>query len=154
MFGDDKGDPLPAPLAGYVTIGNNQARREVAERLGATGKLFGPVLVHPKAVVCLSIFGHGTVVMAGAVVQANTRVGKHAIINTNASVDHDCEIGDYAHIAPGAVLCGGVKVGEGALIGAGAVIVPGVKVGKWRLVKAGTVVKEDVPDAEVASVNS
>jgi acetyltransferase-like isoleucine patch superfamily enzyme len=73
--------------------------------------------------------------MAGSIVQANARIGKHCIINTGATVDHDCIVEDYAHIAPGAHLCGGVHVGEGALVGVSVGLEPGTHVPAWHIVK-------------------
>ena len=88
----------------------------------------------------------GTVVFAGAIIQPNSKIGKHVIINTGASIDHDNIIGDYAHVSPKAALCGHVEVGEGSHVGVGAVVIPKVKIGKWCTIGAGTVVLKDVPD--------
>lgn len=156
QFADDGfgSQPHMLPEAGYVTIGKNDRRGLVAVRLGVAGKLFGPALIHPKASVARSSIGCGTVVMAGAIVQPDSLIGEHVIINTNSSVDHDCVIGNFCHVAPGATLCGNVTLGCGAFIGAGAIVAPGVRVGRWQFVKAGTVVKGDLPDAEVAAVDA
>ncbi|NLB74776.1 MAG: acetyltransferase, partial [Firmicutes bacterium] len=51
--------------------------------------------------------------LQGAIVNAGTVVGQHAILNTGCTIDHDCKIGSYAHISPGVNLAGGVTVGEG-----------------------------------------
>jgi sugar O-acyltransferase (sialic acid O-acetyltransferase NeuD family) len=142
------------PDSGYVTIGRNEMRERVAKRLKEAGKSFGAALIHPRAVFLRSTIACGSVVMAGAVVQPEVAIGKHAIINTNASVDHECTIGDYVHIGPGTTLCGDVTVQHGAFLGAGVVVVPGVRIGRWQFVRAGTVVKGDLPDAEVAAVDA
>lgn len=89
----------------------------------AFGKAF-----HPSAVISEeSEINEGTVVMQGAIIQSDVRLGKHCIINTGASVDHECVIDDYVHISPHCTLCGNVQVGEGTWIGAGSTIIPGVK---------------------------
>ena len=129
-----------------ITVGNNITRRTMAHRVK---HVFGKV-IHPTAIVSPSGKIHeGTVVMAGSIIQAETVVGKHSIVNTAASIDHDCLVGDYVHIAPRAVLCGEVNVQEGALIGAGSTILPGISIGKWAVVGAGSVVISDVPDFAV-----
>src|SRR5690606_21947196 len=87
----------------------------------------------------------GTVLMQGTIIQADTFIGKHAIINTRASIDHDSTVEDFVHISPGAILCGGVQIGEGTHIGAGAVILPGIKIGQWCKVGAGAVVAKNIP---------
>jgi acetyltransferase EpsM len=82
-------------------------------------------------------------------VQIDSRIGKHAIVNTSASIDHDCAIGDYVHLAPGVHLAGSVRVGEGAFIGIGASVIPGITIGAGAVVGAGAAVIRDVPDRAV-----
>lgn len=133
-----------------ISIGNNQIRRRIAEKLDVE---FGTA-IHPSAVVSPSAkIGEGTVVMPGAVINADAVIGKHCIINTGASVDHECIIGDYVHISPHATLCGNVHVGEGSWVAAGSVVLPGVKIGKWSVIGAGSVVAKDIPDGVLAVGN-
>lgn len=128
-----------------VSIGFNATRKKIVEKLNDNVR-YGTA-VHPKSVLSNTVaIAGGTVVMAGAVINIDTIVGKHCIINTNASVDHDCTIADYVHISPNVALCGNVSVGEGTHIGAGSVVIPGIKIGKWACIGAGTVVIRDVPD--------
>ena len=87
---------------------------------------------------------------AGAVIQPDTRIGRHAIINTGATVDHDCTVGSFVHIAPGVHLCGAVQVGEGTLIGVGASAIPGVSIGAWSVVGGGACCVRDIPDHSMA----
>jgi sugar O-acyltransferase (sialic acid O-acetyltransferase NeuD family) len=136
---------LPSALEGafIITVGNNKIRKEIAQRMSCSFAM----AVHPSAVLASGITpGEGTVIMAGAIVNTDTHLGRHVILNTSSSIDHDCRIGDFVHISPGAILCGGVQVGEGAHIGAGATIIPGISIGKWATIGAGAVVIRDVPD--------
>jgi len=127
-----------------VAIGDNRARRELAQWVEAQGFVLQSV-VHPLAVVAPSAtFGPGTLVMPGAVVNAEARIGANAIINTGAVIEHDCVVGEAVHVAPSAVLCGGACIGQGTLVGAGAVVLPGVRIGESLLVRAGTVVARDM----------
>ena len=127
-----------------VSIGVNKTRKKVVESLVCP---IAKAAIHNKAVVSPTVaIKEGTVVMAGAILNADVQVGKHCIINTGASVDHECVIEDYVHIAPHATLCGQVCVGEGTLIGVGASVVPCVKIGRWWTIGAGAVVLKDVSD--------
>lgn len=128
---------------GVLAVGSNQLRAELAERLHAKFAC----LIHPSAQVSKSVeCGDGTVIFHSAVVQADSKLGQHVIINTAASVDHGAVIDDFVHIGPNATLCGNVHVGRGTLVGAGAVIIPGIAIGRWCTVGAGSVVVQDVPD--------
>ena len=93
-----------------VSIGVNGIRKKVVERLDCD---VADAAVHPSAVVANTVsIDDGTVVMAGAVVNADAKIGKHCIVNTGALVGHECVIEDYVHIAPGVHLCGQVRVGD------------------------------------------
>lgn len=133
-----------------ISIGSNRVRKLISERYPLQ---YAPA-VHPKAQISESaVIGEGTVVMQGAIVQADAQIGRHCIINTGASVDHECRIGDFVHISPHATLCGNVHVGEGSWIGAGSTVIPGIKIGCWCTIGAGSVVVRDIPDGVTAYGN-
>ncbi len=130
-----------------IAVGDNAVREAIAARFD----LEWLTLVHPRAYVdSTASLGPGTVVMAGAVIQAETHIGAHVIINTSASVDHDCMVGDYVHIAPGARVAGGVVVGDNCFLGLGAIILPERRVGARTIVGAGAVVTHDLPEGVTA----
>lgn len=117
-----------------IAIGDNKSRKVEAEKL-SKDKFFS--VIHSWAYVAKDAhIGDGTVIMAGAVIEPNVRIGKHCIINTGATVSHDCVLEDYVHIAPGAHLCGGVRVGEGALVGVGVGVAPMAQIPAWHICKA------------------
>ena len=134
-----------------VALGDNHARADLTAELQEAG--FNPVvLVHPAAVGAETAeLGQGTVIFAGAVVQADARVGRAVIINTAATVDHDCIIGNGVHLSPGVHLGGEVKLGDYCWLGVGAVTVNQVTVGQDVTVGAGSCVIGDLPD-EVTAV--
>ena len=133
-----------------IAIGSNKIRRLLAERYEIDyAKAF-----HPNTSISSSVeIGNGSVVMAGVVIEADTLIGKHCIINTSSSINHECRLGDFVHISPNATLCGGVEVGEGSWIGAGAVVIQGIRIGKNCIVGAGAVVIRDVPDGTMVVGN-
>ena len=135
-----------------VAIGNNAIRAQVAEWLVANGGTLSEALVHPSAQVARGAgAGAGSVVMAGAVINSDSRIGRNAIVNTGAHIDHDCTIGDAVHIAPGVTLCGGIVVGNNTLIGAGAVVLPNLHIGKNVTVGAGVVVLDDIGEGKTVA---
>lgn len=151
IFKQDQYDPHFRPHAStLIAIGDNGLRKRIA----ATIVHEFTNAIHPSTLISESTsLGKGCMVLHGAIVQTDTRVGDHVILNTACQVDHDCAIGNFAHIAPGAVLCGGVSVGEGTLIGARAVVIPGKKIGAWVTVGAGSVIIDDIPDFAVVVGN-
>lgn len=135
----------------FISIGSNKIRKLIALR----DTQFDYIkLISKKANVSKrAIVQQGTVVMMGATLNSDVKIGKHCIINTNASVDHDCIIEDYVHISPNVGLAGNVEVGEGTHIGIGASVIQGVKIGKWSTIGAGSVIIKDIPDYAVVVGN-
>ena len=133
-----------------VAIGDNAIRKRVAE---FTKHPFVNA-IHSSAIISPRVkMGVGNMILHGVIIQAETEIGNHVIINTGAQVDHDCIVEDYVHIAPRVVLCGNVKVGSGTLIGAGATVIPGKTIGRWATIGAGSVVTKDIPDYAIAVGN-
>lgn len=139
-----KGSPF------IIAVGDNLHRAEISKFLKS--KFYK--VIHKSSIIDLTAtIGEGTVIYAGAVIQANTKIGKHVIINTLAGVDHDNVIEDFVHISPNVTLCGLVTVGRGTHIGAGAIVIPQTKIGEWCTIGAGAVIIKDIPDYAVVVGN-
>lgn len=138
-------------LGFVVSIGNphGRVRLELSSYLAGFG-VRPATVVHPTAWVDRTAkVGEGSQIMAGALVLAEARVGRHCIVNTKASVDHECVLADGVELAPGATLCGLVNCGVNAWICAGATILPRIRIGADAIVGAGGLVRQDVNDSEV-----
>ncbi|MFN8611573.1 MAG: acetyltransferase [Vulcanimicrobiota bacterium] len=135
----------------FVSLGDNRRRRAVFEQL-LEWKLPLATLIDPSAVLDETVtVGEGTVVMAGVVVNVDTRIGRNCILNTGCSVDHDGVIEDHAHLCPGTHLAGTVRVGEAAMLGTGCSVIPGRRIGAGTVVGAGAAVVRDLPENVVAT---
>lgn len=134
----------------HVALGNNARRVAIGRELEAAGFTLANA-ISPTAVLSPTArLGRGLAIMAGAVINADSRVGDLCIINTRASVDHDGIIGDGAHVAPGCALAGNVTVGHLAFLGVGTSVIPGVTIGDGATVGAGACVVRDIPPGAVA----
>jgi sugar O-acyltransferase (sialic acid O-acetyltransferase NeuD family) len=129
---------------GIVAVGDNGARRSLADKLDARG--FDLInAVHPSANLARNVtLGRNIVVAAGVLVCAHCQIGDSVILNTGCIVDHESLIGTATHICPGARLAGRVTVESGAFVGIGATIVQNTRVGFEAVVGAGAVVVNDV----------
>lgn len=143
----DLPDPAQFPPDQFrvtMGIGDNALRSRLGDRISAMGYEMPPI-VHKSAWVSKRAdLASGAVVMAGAVVQGETRIGRLTIVNTRAGVDHDSTVGCACHMAPGATLCGHVTLGGNVFIGAGATIINGISVCSDVTVGAGSVVAADI----------
>jgi UDP-perosamine 4-acetyltransferase len=134
--------------AAFVAIGDNAARRRVAQRCAEAGLTLTAAVSRYAMLSRTAQLGAGAAILPGAVVNAATRIGIGSIVNTNASVDHDGSIGNYVHIAPGVAIGGNVTIGDLAMIGTGARVLPGITVGEGAVVGAGAVVRYEVGAGE------
>ncbi len=151
-------DDLPrlTPLHGLkgtiIAIGDNAVRARVAARV----RELAPALsffaaIHPSASIASDVVvGEGTVVMAGAVVNPGSSIGRFCILNTNSSLDHDSTLGDFASLAPGATTGGTCSIGGYAAIGIRAVLTHGIHIGEHAVVGAGSVVMRSIDPLVVA----
>lgn len=129
----------------FVGLGDNSLRSRIFEKLKHQ-KFIN--IIDPSANVSNTVLlNEGIYIGKNACVNALSKIGKGAIINTAAIVEHDCDINDFVHIAPGAVLCGNVKVEKNSFIGANSVIKQGITIGSNVVIGAGSVVVKNVPDA-------
>ena len=143
---------LEPDVRAVIAVGSNADRYDLARKL--EGRIQWASIIHPAATVSpRAHLEEGVVIFAGAVVQPDTLVRRHAILNTGSRVDHDNDIGAFCHVAPGAVLTGMVTLREGVFVGAGAVVAPGVTLGEWSTVGAGAVVLQNIgPDLTYVGV--
>jgi sugar O-acyltransferase (sialic acid O-acetyltransferase NeuD family) len=109
-----------------------------------------PAIISPHAHVSKHAqIGEGSIIMHGAIVNANTKIGNNCIINNKSLIEHDAVIGDHCHIATGAILNGKVTVGYESFIGSGAITKQSIIIGNRCVIGAGTVIKTDIESNQV-----
>lgn len=124
-----------------IGIGSNAVRKNIDGKYDINWT----TLIHPSAQIAFNVtIEEGTVVMAGAVINACATIGRQCIVNSGSVVEHDNVIGDYVHISPGATLGGTVKVGESTHIGIGATVKNNVSICSQCVIGAGAVVVSDI----------
>jgi len=137
---------------GIIAIGDNWIRSIVRNKIQEIDDSFIFVsTIHPSAVIARGVtIGTGTVLMAGTVVNSNSRIGDFCIINTNASIDHDSKMNNFSSIAPGVTTGGNVSIGEFTAVSLGANVIHGVKIGKHSVIGSGSVALKNIDDYVVA----
>lgn len=129
-----------------VGVGSPEARFHIARRAQSAGARFVSA-VHPTATLTRWVtLAEGVVVMAGARMTSNIRVGGHSHINQNCTIGHDTVIQDFVSLHPGVNVSGDVHIRDGVLVGAGAVIVEKLTVGSWSRIGAGSIVLGSLGD--------
>lgn len=128
-----------------IAIGNAKIRERIARKLSDVSWY---TAIHPTAVISdMDVeIGHGSVVMANAVINAGARIGEHCIINTSAVVEHDNRIADFVHISVGAKLAGTVSIGKRSWVGIAACVSNNINVCDDCMIGAGAVVVKDIEE--------
>ena len=123
-------------------------RNVFIRQVTAQGFSFATV-IHPSAQLSRTcLVGEGSLVGAGVVIAAHTRIGKHTVINRGCLIGHHSEIGECCTLSPGANIAGQVKIQDMTFVGMGAQVLNNLKVGSHAIVGAGALVTRDVSDHE------
>jgi sugar O-acyltransferase (sialic acid O-acetyltransferase NeuD family) len=120
-----------------VAIGNNAVREQLHQKLKDLNFELA-IVIHPSAFVSRRAeIGAGTVVMAGAQVGVEARLGEGVILNSAAVVDHHCIVEDYGHLGTNASMAGGSLLGRGAWMQAGSCLGYGVRIAAREVLAVG-----------------
>ena len=132
---------------GIITIGDNWMRHKMAEKIKPILPGFNFITaVHPTASIARGVtIGAGSVLMAGVIVNSDSKIGEFCILNTRSSLDHDCVMGDFSSLAPGVITGGKVSIGAFSAISLNASIIHGVSIGEQTVLGAGAVALKDIP---------
>lgn len=131
------------PGIGY---GNLPARRAAYERALAQGyKFIG--FRHPQALIDPSaLVDESTVVLAGAMVDIETRIGPFCYLDLGARVGEWSQLAANCHLSAGAAVGGSVKVGMDTFLGMDVTIVNDITIGSHVFINACTLVHQNIPD--------
>ena len=132
---------------GLIAVGDNWTRHLLVEKVRSLSPGFQFVsAVHPLAVTARGVtIGAGSVLMAGVVVNSDSKIGDFCILNTKASLDHDCVMHDFSSLAPQATTGGNVTIGAFSAVSMGAAIIQGLKLGEHSVLGAGALAVDDIP---------
>jgi sugar O-acyltransferase (sialic acid O-acetyltransferase NeuD family) len=131
-----------------LCAGRGSGRASLASRLDIEDARYATV-IHPSVSLPRSSpVGVGSIVLAGCVLTASVRLGRHVVAMPKVVLTHDDVVDDYATLCAGAVLGGSVQVGPGAYLGMNASVKERVIIGADAVVGMGSIVLRDVPERE------
>ena len=139
-------------LGGIVAVGDNWLRRNLVHRILQIIPNFNFVtVIHPTVVLGKDVsIGKGTVIMARAVVNSNSRIHQHCIINTGSILEHDGELADYSSLAPRVSTGGHFRLGYCSAVSLGANVIENITIDQHTVVGAGSLVMDDLPSRVLA----
>jgi len=140
----------PSNLRFVISIGNNQIRRTLFNKIIEWGYLPANVISKHAVISKYAELGNGLIINAGVKIHPDVRIEDNVIIGLNATISHDAVVERDVHISPGVHLTGNVYIETGVDIGTGAVVIPKVKIGRDSIIGAGAVVTKDIKNNSLA----
>src|SRR4051794_10794200 len=137
-----------------IALGNPVLRARLATKVEQEiGPRFA-TLVHPRSWIGSSVsIGPGSIVFGLSSISADTKLGRHVLVNPGTTIAHDCDLADFATLGPSCALAGGVVMEELAELGVGVRLAPKVRIGHNAIVGAGAVCIRPVePNTTVVGV--
>ena len=109
---------------GLLCVGQGNIREKMLNEIKKKKlKLNWAKFISPQARILHNVkIGNGSVVLSGAIINSNTKIKKHCLINSGAIIEHDNTFENFSTASPGVVTGGNVKVGKKTFLGLGSII--------------------------------
>lgn len=110
--------------------------------------------IHPMAYVAPNVkLGAGTIIMPNVSVSSGTIFGKCCLVMVGATIGHNNKIGNYCHFAAQCSTGAYLNISDGAHIGLNATIRENLKIGKNSALGMGSVLLENIGENEIWAGN-
>ena len=130
-----------------ISVGNPSNREKLSLKIqGRYHTAFHPLVQISLLDVRIE---EGTTIMANAVINSGTYIGRHCIINSASVVEHDNYISDFVHISVGAKVAGTVDIGARTWVGIGACINNNLSICSDCMIGAGAVVVKSIEQSGI-----
>ena len=139
-----------------ITVGQIKSvstRIKIDHLIKAAGGKLATVIASSANVSRWATVGEGSVIMHGAIVNADAIVGQNCMINTMANIEHDSVIGNFCHISTGTMINGNVRVGDRVFLGSQSVTMNGITIAADCVITAGAFVAKNVEIAGIYAGN-
>lgn len=131
-----------------IAVGDNTNRKDLKEKIDSISPEINFInAIHPSAILANDIVvPMGTIIMAGVIVNADTKIGEFCILNSKSSLGHDSVMEDFSSLASGATTGGNVHIGTCSAICLDASIIQNISIGKHTVIGASSLVVKSIGD--------
>ena len=138
----------------FIAEDDKTIKQDLVSNLNDKRKVMPVNAIHQTAYLSgSSSMGHGNLISAGVLVNAQVKLGNHGIVHAHATIEFETTVQDYFEIGAGSIISSNVSIGKGVFIGAGATLVSGITIGDNARIGAGSVVIGDVEENETVFGN-
>ncbi|MGB5435776.1 MAG: acetyltransferase [Maribacter sp.] len=142
-------------FGGIVAVGDNWNRQQLVRNITKVTSTFQFIsTIHPSAIIGRNVrIGKGVAIMPGVIVNTNSMIDDHCILNTSSSLDHDGHMQEYSSLAPRVCAGGNLSLGAFSSIGLGSYVIENITIGAHTVIGAGTLVLRNIGNFAVAYGN-
>ena len=133
------------PNSILIAINNPLLRKKIKKNL-ENKKIFNyPYLVDKNAILLNEInIGEGTIIFPGTIIDINSYIGKHCVINKLCSIGHDVNLKDFITISPQVMIGGNTFIAENVFIGGSSSLREGISISKNITIGMGSMVTKNI----------
>lgn len=128
----------------FIATGDDVLREAITNNIKIQYQRMPCNVIHPASTIESDEIGYGNLILAGAFIGYDAKIGNGCIINTNSVCEHDSEIGDFSQIAPSATILGRVKIGSRVFVGANSTVLPNLCVCDDVVIGAGCAIVKNI----------
>lgn len=139
-------------FGGIVAIGDNWIRQNIVNKVKGIIPDFNFITaIHPSVVIGRNVkIGNGVAIMAGVIINANSKIYDHCILNTYSSLDHDGVMQESSSLAPRVCVGGNLFLDRFSSIGLGSHVIENISIGRHSVIGAGSLVIKNIDSFVVA----
>ena len=117
-------------LCGIIGVGFNHIRKKIVNEVFKLDKTFKWEKIISKNCIINgnTVIGEGSLIMSGVIINTQTKIGNHCIINTSSSIDHDNNFRDFSSCGPNVTTGGNVTINTLSYIGISSTIKHKIKI--------------------------
>lgn len=131
----------------YIAIGDNTIRKDLFNN--HQDKEFVNIISPGAYTSRITELGKNIFIGNQTHIGPGITIGDNCIINTGAIIEHETRIGKHSHISVHATVAGNVTIGNEVLICAGATIKNNISICDKVIIGAGSVVVKDINDSGI-----
>ena len=130
-----------------IAINNPLKRKEIKKKLELKRIFDYPYLVDKNALLLNETpIGEGTIIFPGTIIDINSFIGKHCIINKLCSIGHDVILKNFITLSPQIMIGGNTCISENVFIGGSSSLREGISISKNITIGMGSVVTKNIYD--------
>lgn len=137
----------------FIGVCDNYLRSKLVEKvMKISPTLEFVTLTHPNATIARNVtIGQGSVIMAGAVIEPDTKIGDFCLLNIHSILSHDCIMDNFSSLGPKAAVAGHCSIGRYTAVNIGSTIINKINIGANTVICAGSCVVKNIPPFKVAA---